>query len=334
MRLARAVLDDPGPIPTPGPLVCVYNRTGGARLLACSHCGELARCTRCGAAASRPRDEEILRCPRCGERRPVVCASCGRLRMKTLRVGVSRLREELSALLGVAVGEVAGPRARGADEPLPVTPVLVGTEAVLHRVRRAAAVAFLDVDLHLLAPRLSATEDTLALLVRAARLVGPRGAGGPWARVQVQSAGARPSGAGGGGPGRAGECAGRGGGRAPRLGPPAVRRVGGGVGVARARVCRRARRTRRRWARARSPCRCPPWVRIASSSGRRHTGRSAICSPLSRDRPAGVSGSRWIPPSSERPARGAGPRGVPVGWGRAEPHHPPVRGPRAQGARP
>jgi primosomal protein N' (replication factor Y) len=187
VRLARAVLDDPGSIAVRGPFVCVYNRTGGARLLACSHCGELARCTRCGAAATRPRDEEILRCPRCGESRPVVCAACGRLRMKTLRVGVSRLREELSALLGVAVGEVAGPRAGGPEEPLPATPVLVGTEAVLHRVRRAAAVAFLDVDLHLLAPRLSATEDTLALLVRAARLVGARGAGGPWARVQVQS---------------------------------------------------------------------------------------------------------------------------------------------------
>jgi primosomal protein N' (replication factor Y) (superfamily II helicase) len=74
-------------------------------------------------------------------------------------------------------------------------PVLVGTEAVLHRVRRAAAVAFLDIDLHLLAPRLSATEETLALLVRAGRLVGPRGngngsgsvPGSRLARVQVQT---------------------------------------------------------------------------------------------------------------------------------------------------
>jgi primosomal protein N' (replication factor Y) len=65
--------------------------------------------------------------------------------------------------------------------------VLIGTEAVLHRVRRAAAVSFLDIDLHLLAPRLSATEDTLSLLVRAGRLVGPRGAGPAWARVQAQT---------------------------------------------------------------------------------------------------------------------------------------------------
>jgi primosomal protein N' (replication factor Y) len=185
VRLARAVLA--GAAPARGPLVCVYNRTGGARLLACRHCGELARCARCGAAATRPPDAEVLQCPRCGETRPVVCASCGRLRMKTLRSGVSRLREELAALLGVEVGEVAGRRGGGPDPALPDAPVLVGTEAVLHRVRRAASVAFLDVDLHLLAPRLSATEETLALLVRAGRLVGPRGSAEPWARVQVQS---------------------------------------------------------------------------------------------------------------------------------------------------
>ena len=138
-------------------------------------------------AAAQPRGEEVLRCPRCDETRPVVCAACGRLRMKTVRAGVSRLREELAALLGADVGEVAGPRGAGGSRRSPATPVLIGTEAVLHRVRRAAAVAFLDIDLHLLAPRLSATEDTLALFVRAARLVGVRGTGAPWARMQAQT---------------------------------------------------------------------------------------------------------------------------------------------------
>jgi primosomal protein N' (replication factor Y) len=171
-----------------GPLVCVYNRTGGARVLACHHCGELARCERCGAAVTRPRGEEVFRCPRCGEERPVVCAHCGRLKFKTLRAGVSRVREELAALLEVPVGEVAGPSGRrGVAEAVPPAAVLVGTEAVLHRVRRAAAVAFLDVDLHLLAPRLTATEDTLALMVRAGRLVGARRTGPASARVLVQT---------------------------------------------------------------------------------------------------------------------------------------------------
>jgi primosomal protein N' (replication factor Y) (superfamily II helicase) len=185
VRLARAVLDD-GPSHGAGPLVCVYNRTGGARLLACRHCGELACCDRCGAAAAQPREEDVLRCPRCGSSRPVVCERCGHLRMKIVRAGVSRLRDELAALLGTAVSEVSGV-ARPDGEPVPEDRALVGTEAVLHRVRHAAAVAFLDIDLHLLAPRLGATEETLALLVRAGRLVGGRGSGPPWARVLVQT---------------------------------------------------------------------------------------------------------------------------------------------------
>jgi primosomal protein N' (replication factor Y) (superfamily II helicase) len=209
VRLARAVLDDPDGVAGRGPLVCFYDRTGRARLLACAACGELARCTTCGAAVAQ--HGTGLRCPRCASERPLVCAACGKLRMKTVRVGVSRLREELAALLGTEVGEVSGPAAgrsaaraaradvgagAGAGSPsdgpsgadgIPATPVLVGTEAVLHRVRRAAAVVFLDIDLHLLAPRFSATDETLALLVRASRMVGPRHAGPAWARLLVQT---------------------------------------------------------------------------------------------------------------------------------------------------
>jgi primosomal protein N' (replication factor Y) len=186
VRLARSVLDD-DVAAARGPLVCVYNRRGGARLLACRHCGELARCVRCGAAAELVREQDVLHCPRCDDTRPVVCVACGRLRMKTLRMGVTRVREELAALLGVEVDEVSGAAAPEVGAVAPHAPVLVGTEAVLHRVRRSAAVAFLDVDLHLLAPRLSASEETLALFVRAARLVGARGSGPASARILVQT---------------------------------------------------------------------------------------------------------------------------------------------------
>jgi primosomal protein N' (replication factor Y) (superfamily II helicase) len=192
VRFARSVLDDPDLIARRGPLVCIYDRTGRARLLACAHCGELAQCTNCGAAVAQ--HGAGLRCPRCLSERPMVCAACGRLRMKTLRAGVSRLREEVAALLGEEVGEVSGLAARsggargaGRRDEVPATPVLMGTEAVLHRVRRAAAVVFLDIDLHLLAPRFSATDETVALLARASRLVGPRRIGPPSARVMVQT---------------------------------------------------------------------------------------------------------------------------------------------------
>ena len=66
----------------------------------------------------------------------------------------------------------------------PPSNVVVGTEAVLHRVDRADAVVFLDFDSELLAPRLRAAEEAMALLARAARLVArsvshERAPGGP-----------------------------------------------------------------------------------------------------------------------------------------------------------
>ncbi|HVF32809.1 MAG TPA: hypothetical protein VM933_07220, partial [Acidimicrobiales bacterium] len=117
--------------------VCVLNRKGRARLLACSACGELARCERCEAAVQQL--DEQLSCGRCGEVRPPVCASCGATRLKVLRLGVTRVREELEGLTGRAVGEVTAET--GA---LPDAAIVVGTVAVLHRVGRADVVAFLD----------------------------------------------------------------------------------------------------------------------------------------------------------------------------------------------
>lgn len=176
-------------------VVCVLNRTGRARLLACAACGELARCEVCEGALSQPgrpkpapgpatqtgRDESGLVCRRCGHQRPALCAACGSQRLKVLRAGVSRVREELEALAGTPVGEVTG--ASSAAE-VPEAAVLVGTEAVLHRVPRAGAVVFLDLDQELLAPRYQAGEATMALLSRAARLVGGRAGGG---RLVVQT---------------------------------------------------------------------------------------------------------------------------------------------------
>jgi primosomal protein N' (replication factor Y) len=152
-------------------VVCVLNRKGRARLLVCASCAELARCEACGAAVSQ--DDDRLACGSCGTERPPVCLACGAGRFKARRLGVTRAREDLERLAGVPVAEVTGE-----SGPLPDVPVLVGTEAVLHRAERADAVAFLDLDGELLAPRYRAAEDTLGLLARAARLVGGRDGGG------------------------------------------------------------------------------------------------------------------------------------------------------------
>lgn len=149
-----------------GRVVCVLNRTGRARLLACGACATLARCELCESAVSDP-GGGILRCGRCQRERPVVCLACGGARFKNLRLGVSRAREELEALVGEPVAEITGASA-AADHPSRIT---IGTEAVLHRVDRADSVAFLDFDQELLAPRYRAVEQALAMLARATRLV-------------------------------------------------------------------------------------------------------------------------------------------------------------------
>jgi primosomal protein N' (replication factor Y) len=164
-------------------VVCVLNRTGRARLLACAGCGELARCERCDAAVSQPSTPgDVLACGRCGEVRPVVCLHCGKTRMKALRQGVTRVRDEIEALVGEPVAEVTGrpraPRRAAAGADLAQARVVVGTEASLHQVARADVVAFLDLDQELLAPRYRAAEQALGLLARAARLVGGRDRGG------------------------------------------------------------------------------------------------------------------------------------------------------------
>jgi len=148
-------------------VVCVLNRKGRALLLACNACDEVVRCASCDGAARL--DAEELVCSRCAARRPVLCTSCGGTALKQLRPGVARVREDLESLALRPVGEVTGE-----STDLPDAEVLVGTEAVLHRVARADVVVFIDFDQELLAPRYRAAEDALVLLARASRIVGGR----------------------------------------------------------------------------------------------------------------------------------------------------------------
>ncbi len=164
-------------------VVCVLNRTGRARLAYCNSCGELA----CSAQTGRPLrlDKQLLTDLDTGEVRPAVCESCGAMKFRRARVGVKGVAEEMERLALRPVIQVVGdavadaPGVHGRKPPL-----YIGTEAVLHRVRAADAVAFLDFDQELMAPRYRAAEEAFALLVRAARLVGPRSGHG---RILVQT---------------------------------------------------------------------------------------------------------------------------------------------------
>ena len=114
-------------------VLCVLNRTGRSQLLACAACGELARCGQCAAAVQQP--EDVLRCARCHATRPAVCLSCGGTRFKNARAGVTRVREELAALVGEPVTELTA----ASSSEAPLSRVVVGTEAVLRRIDRADA---------------------------------------------------------------------------------------------------------------------------------------------------------------------------------------------------
>ena len=188
-------------------VVCVLNRAGRARLAYCASCGELAVSQQGGRALRL--DSQQFTDPGSGETRPAVCESCGATRFRRARVGVKGVAEEMERLarrpviqVVGAAGAGAGGRTSGAEahkEPpgraggragdgrgshRGKPPLYIGTEAVLHRVHAADAVVFVDFDQELMAPRYRAAEEAFALLVRAARLVGPRSSGG---RILVQT---------------------------------------------------------------------------------------------------------------------------------------------------
>ena len=163
VRLARWAGAAPG-----RRLVCVVNRTGGARLVLCGACGEIARCGTCSGPLELASEgiDRRLRCGRCGTDRPVVCARCGSTATRALRHGVTRLRRELERLASGPVAELTA-----ASDEVGDAPVVVGTEAALRRGLRADVVVLLDIDGDLLAARLDAGERALALVALACRAV-------------------------------------------------------------------------------------------------------------------------------------------------------------------
>jgi primosomal protein N' (replication factor Y) len=98
---------------------------------------------------------------------------------------VSRLREELERAANRPVTEVvAGGTSTDGDFDTAGHDVFIGTSATLHRLHRVDVVAFIDFDRELLAPRFLAHEQAMALLAKAARLIGPRSGGG---RILLQT---------------------------------------------------------------------------------------------------------------------------------------------------
>ena len=162
-----------------GPVICILNRKGRSRLLACDRCGSLARCEKHQIPLTQ-REDHALECTSGCENRPVVCDFCGSTKFKNLRAGIARLREELQALSKKKVVEISS----DSKGEIPDSDIYIGTEAALHRVERASHIVFLEFDQELLAPRFRAAEQAASLLIRSARIVGKRNEGG---RLIVQT---------------------------------------------------------------------------------------------------------------------------------------------------
>ena len=152
----------------PVAVVVVHQRLGRGRLLACAQCHELYRCVVCTLAEQEV--DDLVACANGHEPRERFCRSCGSTRVKRLRQGVSTVQRDLEAQIGQPVSVVT------AADPLDgaLARVVVGTEAVFQRVRRASLVVIDDFDQYLLAPRESARRQAVSVVGRAGRLVGAR----------------------------------------------------------------------------------------------------------------------------------------------------------------
>jgi primosomal protein N' (replication factor Y) len=101
----------------------VLKRLGYATAILCSRCGTVKICPNCDLPlVSQGRDGPLV-CTRCGyTEEPGPCVECGSSRMRQTGLGVERVRDELSEILGVRVGLITAEGQDNADAP-----VVVGT---------------------------------------------------------------------------------------------------------------------------------------------------------------------------------------------------------------
>jgi len=101
----------------------VLKRLGYATVISCSRCGTVKSCPNCDLPlVSHGRDGPLV-CTRCGYiEKPASCVECGTERMRQTGLGVERMRDELSEILGVRVGLITAEGQHNTDAP-----VVVGT---------------------------------------------------------------------------------------------------------------------------------------------------------------------------------------------------------------
>lgn len=106
-------------IATRGKVLLLYQRTGYARSIECSHCGEQILCPRCHTALRLSSDAKVMECPLCGYKSPLPtsCPHCDQPSLRPIGTGIDRLQEAVSHYFaGVQVAIVeSGDRVPRAD---------------------------------------------------------------------------------------------------------------------------------------------------------------------------------------------------------------------------
>jgi len=94
----------------------VLKRLGYATSVSCSRCGTVKICPNCDLPLVSQKREASLDCTRCGySEEPGPCVECGTRRMRQTGLGVERVREELSEVLGARVGLITAEDQDNAD---------------------------------------------------------------------------------------------------------------------------------------------------------------------------------------------------------------------------
>ena len=162
--------------------IVILNRKGRSKLLVCASCGEIVICSECSLNMSQP-DEDLLTCSR-NHRRPVVCSFCLSTKLKNLRIGIGRAKEELEALLQEPVQEI---HSNSEAVNLHNGKYLLGTNAALHRVDWADLIFFADYDQELYAGGYRSEETALSNLIRAIRITNTRARANGQVVIQTHS---------------------------------------------------------------------------------------------------------------------------------------------------
>ena len=162
--------------------IVILNRKGRSKLLVCASCGEIVICSECSLKMSQP-DEDLLTCSR-NHRRPVVCSFCLSTKLKNLRIGIGRAKEELEALLQEPVQEI---HSNSEAVNLHNGKYLLGTNAALHRVDWADLIFFADYDQELYAGGYRSEETALSNLIRAIRITNTRARANGQVVIQTHS---------------------------------------------------------------------------------------------------------------------------------------------------